>query len=139
MVTPFAISFSPQRLTHRSSRICLADGIEMAIDVGGGAHVAVSEPFLDLLHWHALGKKYRGTGVAQIVETYFLQIMLLQKLSEVLRDKIGIVELAEGIYADVVGVFIGVRRAHHLFHLLLLLSVLQQFPSYEGLESQRAV
>jgi hypothetical protein len=26
----------------------------VAIDICRGAHVAMSEPFLDLLHWHAL-------------------------------------------------------------------------------------
>lgn len=25
-------------------------------DIHGGAHIAVPEPFLDLLHWHALGE-----------------------------------------------------------------------------------
>ena len=69
----------------------------------------MSEPFLDLLHWHALCEEHRGAGVAKIVETDLLQIILLQKLSEVLRDKIGIVELAECVHADVVGVFLGVR------------------------------
>ena len=49
----------------------------MAVDVGGGAHIAMSEPFLDLLHGHALGKKHRGAGVAKIVEADLLQIVLL--------------------------------------------------------------
>ena len=53
----------------------------------------MSEPFLDLLHWNALRKEHRGAGVAKIVEAYFLQIMLLQKLSEVFGDEVGIVEL----------------------------------------------
>ncbi len=129
----------PQRLTHGSSRVCLAYGIKVAIDIRRGAHIAMSEPFLDLLHWNALGKKHRGAGVAKVVEAYFLQVVLLQKLSEVSGDKVGIVQLAECIHADVVGVFLRVRRAHHLFHLLLLLTVLQQFASDEGLQRQRAV
>ena len=73
------------------------------------------------------------------MEADLLQIMLLQKLSEVSGDKVGIVQLAERIHADVVGVFLRVRRAHHLFHLLLLLAVLQQFASDEGLQRQRTV
>ena len=51
----------------------------------------MSEPFLDLLHWHALGEQYRGAGVAQIVEADLLQVMLLQQLPEVSGDEIGIV------------------------------------------------
>ena len=56
-------------------------------------HITVSEPFLDLFHWHALCKEHRGAGVAKIVEADLLQVMLLQQLSEVLRDKVGIIEL----------------------------------------------
>ena len=77
--------------------------------------------------------------MAQIVEAYFLQLMLLQKLPEVLCDEVGIVQLAECVHADVVGVFLRVRRAHRLFHLLLLLAMLQRFASHEGLQRQRAV
>ena len=72
------------------------------------------------------------------MEADLLQVMLLQQLSEVLGYEVGIVELAEGIHADVVGVFLGVRRAHHLFHLLLLLAVTKQLSSHEGLKCQRA-
>ena len=49
----------------------------MAIDIRRGAHIAMSEPFLDLLHGHALGEEHRGAGVAKIVEADLLQVMLL--------------------------------------------------------------
>lgn len=77
MVTPFVMPFSPERFTHRRTRVCFRYGIKMAIDIRRGAHVAMSEPFLDLLHGHALGKKHRGAGVAKIVEADLLQIVLL--------------------------------------------------------------
>ena len=115
--------YSPQRFTHCRSRICLGDGIEVAIDIRRGAHIAMSEPFLDLLHGDSLCEEHRGAGVPQVVEAYLLQLMLFQKLSEVFGDKVGIVEFPESIHADVVGVFLGVCRAHHLFHLFLLLAV----------------
>ena len=99
----------------------------------------MSEPFLNLLHRHALCKEHRGAGVAKIVEAYFLQVMLFQQLSEVSGDEVGIIQLTEGIHADVVGIFLRVRRAHHLFHLLLLLAVTDQLSSDEGLQRQRAV
>ena len=51
-----AVTISPQRLTHRGAGVCFRHGIEVAVDVGGGAHVAMPEPFLDLLHGHTLGK-----------------------------------------------------------------------------------
>ena len=61
-----------QRFTHRGAGFGFAYGIKVAVDVGGGAHITMPEPFLDLLHRHALGKQYRCTGVAQVVEAYFL-------------------------------------------------------------------
>ena len=139
MVSPFLMLFSPQRFTHRRAGVCFGDGIEVAIDVRRGAHIAMSEPFLDLLHRHALCKKHRGAGVAKVMESDLLQVMLLQQLPEVSGDEVGIVELAECIHADVVGVFLRVRRAHHLFHLLLLLTVTDQLSSHEGLQRQRSV
>lgn len=54
-------------------------------------------------------------------------------------DEVGIVELAECIHADVVGVFLRVRRAHHLFHLFLLLAVTDKLTSDEGLQRKRTV
>ena len=77
MVSPFLMLSSPQRFTHRGARVCLCHGIEVAVDIGGGAHIAMSEPFLDLLHRHALCEEHRGTGVAKIVEADLLQVMLL--------------------------------------------------------------
>ena len=53
----------------------------MAINIRRGTHIAMSELFLDLLHRHALGKQYRGAGVAKIVEADLLQVMLLQNFS----------------------------------------------------------
>ena len=63
-------------------------------DIHSCAHVAMSEPFLNLLHRHALCKEHRGAGVAQIVESDLLQVMLLQKLSKVSGYEVGIVKLA---------------------------------------------
>ncbi len=55
--TPFVIPLSPQRFTHRGSGFGFAYGVEMAVDVGGGAHIAVTEPFPDLLHSDGFYKK----------------------------------------------------------------------------------
>ena len=61
----FEIMLLSKRFTHRGTGVCLCHGIEVAADVGGGAHIAVPEPFLDLLHGHTLGKYHRGAGVAK--------------------------------------------------------------------------
>ena len=83
MVSPLLI-LSPQRFTHRRAGVRFGDSIEVAVDIGGGAHIAVSEPFLDLMHRHALCEKHRGTGVAKIVEAYFLQFTLSRKPTAIL-------------------------------------------------------
>jgi len=51
--------FLPQRFTHCRAGVCFRDGIKVTIDICRGAHVAMSEPFLDLLHRYALGKKFK--------------------------------------------------------------------------------
>ena len=66
MVSPFLILLSPKRFTHRRACTCFGYGIEVAIDICRGAHIAISEPFPDLLHWHTLGEKHRGAEVAKI-------------------------------------------------------------------------
>ena len=91
-----AVSISPQRFTHCRTGVCFRHGIEVAVDIRRGARVTVSEPFLDLLHRHALCEKHRGAGVAKVVEADLLQVMLLQQLSEVSGDEVGIVEFSEG-------------------------------------------
>ena len=75
--TPLFIYRLSQRFTHRRAGVRFGDGIEVAVDIRRGAHIAMSEPFLDLLHGHALGEEHRGAGVAKIVETDLLQVMLL--------------------------------------------------------------
>ena len=65
----FLAFVSPQRFTHRGAGVCFRYGIEVAIDIRRGAHIAMSQPFLNLLHWNALRKEHRGAGVAEIVES----------------------------------------------------------------------
>ena len=77
-VTPFAIPSLSESFTHCGAGVCFCYGIEVAVDVGSGAHIAMSEPFLDLLHGHALCKEHRGAEVAQIVEENPLQVVLLK-------------------------------------------------------------
>ena len=65
-------------LIEQSCRSTLRLSCRVSVDIHRGAHIAMSEPFLDLLHWHALGEEYRGAGVAKIVEADLLQVMLLK-------------------------------------------------------------
>lgn len=42
----------------------------MGVDVGGSGKIAVSQPLLNLLERHAVGKEQTGATVAQIVEAH---------------------------------------------------------------------
>ena len=88
-VSPFFMLSLPQRLTHRGTGVCFRHGIEVAIDVGDGARIAVSEPFPNLLHRYALVREAPGRRRAQVVEADLLQLMLLQMLSRVPGYEVG--------------------------------------------------
>ena len=89
--------FSPQRFTHRGAGGCFCYRVKVAIDIVGGAHIAISEPFPKKIHGHALGEERRGSGVAQIVEADLLQVMIFQKLPEMSGYEVGTVELPASI------------------------------------------
>ena len=57
LVSPFLIPSSPQRFTHRGAGVCFCYRVKVAVDIRRGAHIAMSEPFLDLPYRHALGKQ----------------------------------------------------------------------------------
>ena len=42
--------FLSQRFTHRRAGVSFRYGIEVAVDIRRGTHIAMSEPFLYLLH-----------------------------------------------------------------------------------------
>ena len=58
----------------------------MRLDIGGGGKVAVTEPFLDLLHGDAVGQQQTGAAVAKIMIANFPQAMLLQQLCKGLGE-----------------------------------------------------
>ena len=61
----------------------------MGVDVGGGGEVAVTQPFLNLLHGNAVCQKKAGAAMAQIVETDGTQTVFLQQLRELLENVVG--------------------------------------------------
>ena len=73
-VSPFLMPFSPQRFTHCRAGVCFRYGIEVAVDIGGCAHIAMSKPLLNLLHRHALGEHK--------LPTYEGVFILFQKISK---------------------------------------------------------
>ena len=69
-----------QAVCHSRCREPFGIAFQMRIDIGGGGKVAVTEPFLDLLHGDAVGQQQTGTAVTKIVIANFPQAMLLQQL-----------------------------------------------------------
>ena len=53
---------------HRLRRRELGTVIQMRIDVGGGGEIAVTQPFLNLLHGNVIEQKQAGAGVAEVME-----------------------------------------------------------------------
>ena len=51
----------------------------MAVDIRRRAHIAVPQPFLNLLHRHALRQQHRRARVSEVVEADLLQIVLFRK------------------------------------------------------------
>lgn len=52
----------------------------MAVDIRRGADVAVTQPFLDLLHGHVVGQQQRSAAVPEIMKTNVTQIVLFKQL-----------------------------------------------------------
>lgn len=99
----------------------------MRIDIGGGGKVAVTVPFLDLLHGDAVGQQQTGTAVTKIVIANFPQTVLLQKLckgfGEIMRGE----QPSRFIHTDVTQIVLVIAfAAHTLKFVLLLLFMLQK-------------
>ena len=52
-----------QDIVHNVCRRKLGLIVQMAVDVRRGADVAVTQPFLDLLHGHVVGQQQRGAAM----------------------------------------------------------------------------
>ena len=60
--------------------------VEVRVNVGGGADVAVPQPLLDLLHGDAVFEQKGCAAVAQVVQADVPQTLLPQELSEAVGD-----------------------------------------------------
>ena len=58
----------------------------MDVDIERGRYIGMTEKFLNLLDVYALCQKQAASRMAQIVETDFRQVVLLQQLLEVMRN-----------------------------------------------------
>lgn len=55
-------------MLHCGGAQLLGLGIQVGVDVGRGGDIAVAQPFLNLLHGHALLEQQAGAGVTKLVE-----------------------------------------------------------------------
>ena len=81
----------------------------------------MAQPFLDLLHGHALLEQQAGAGVPQIVEPNLPQAVVGQQLGEAVGHRVGQNEIAHLVHKQVAFVLLVVAVTAQLFVVGLLL------------------
>lgn len=61
----------------------------MGVNIGGGGEVAVTQPFLNLLHGNAVCQKKAGAAMTQVMKADRTQTVFLQQLRELLGNVVG--------------------------------------------------
>ena len=79
-----------QNIVHNVCGRKLGLIVQMAVDVRRGADVAVTQPFLDLLHGNIVGQQQRGAAMPEIVETDMPQAFHFQQLAEIAAEITGL-------------------------------------------------
>ena len=72
-----------EHAVHRVSGCLLRRVVQVRINICGRGESAVSQPDLDLLHGYPIAEQQAGTGVSEIMESDFLQVILLDDPREV--------------------------------------------------------
>ena len=62
--------------------------IQVRVDVRRRAEIAVSQPFLNLLHRDTVGQQEAGAGVPKIMQTDDAQVVLLENPLEAVRQRV---------------------------------------------------
>ena len=102
--------------------------IEVRVNIRRRSNVGMPEPFLDLLHRHAVGEHQRRAGVPQIVKADLPQSVLLQEPPERFGDPVRFKELSHLIHENVSVVFVIVAvAADALVYRLLFLQSHEPF------------
>ena len=97
----------------------------MRIDIGCGGKVAVTEPFLDLLHGDAVGQQQTGTAMTEIVIPNMPQIVFLEELRKRSCKIIRRNKRSHFVHADIVQIPLIIAPPAYAFVFLLLFSFLQ--------------
>ena len=98
----------------------------------------MSEPFLNRFHGNAICQKQTRTGMPQVMETEFLQLMFLNHIPEVVSHKIRSNQISEVIRADKIVIIMIVSTPERSGKILILhLFSLQQFSNVRN-QGQRS-
>ena len=62
----------------------------MSVYIGGGAEIAVTEPFLYLLHLNSVFKKETCRAMTKIMERHMFETMFLQEFRKLTGDISGL-------------------------------------------------
>ena len=75
--------------------------VQMRVDVGRGAEVAMPQPFLNLLHGNAFRQQQACATVPEIVQADDPHVVLLQQSPETVGQRVGLEPFSQFIDADV--------------------------------------
>ena len=73
----------------------------MRVDIRRCREVAVSKPFLNILHWNAAGQQQTRTAMPEVVKANFSKAIPLQQLWELCGDVVWLEAIPNFIYTDV--------------------------------------
>ena len=100
--------------------------IQVRINVGRGADVAVTEPLLDFFHRHTVCVKHAGVGMPEIVKTDRSHSVLFQKSRKRLRQISGAHKLPHIVHVNVIEIILTIAFAADLPIQLLLFPQIQK-------------
>ena len=125
-----------EHAVHRVSGCLLCRVVQVRINICGRGESAVSQPDLDLLHGYPIAEQQAGTGVSEIMESDFLQVILLDDPREVFCHIVWAQKVSALVHTDVVQIITAVRFFKESPEHLLLLLFLQQQILYRRDERQ---
>ena len=87
----------------------------MGVNIGGGGEVAVTQPFLNLLHGNAVCQKKAGATMTQVMKADRTQTVFLQQLRELLGNIVGADDVPDLVHTQIAEISIAsvARRLGH--------------------------
>ena len=111
---------------HSRCRCALGCCIQVGINICRGIVIAVSQPLLNIFHWHTVFQQQRGACMPQVMKTNVSQFMLLQDELKMLGYIVGFIRNTQVIDKNIIALCVAVTTQLPTV-LLSLLHTEQQF------------